>query len=290
MKPLRRLLCSPVLLIRLAIQLVIPLALSACLVVPIFPHEHTESRKYVGENAPESFKPGTTTRADILLALGEPDIQSENHLRFTYTRKTSLGGMLLLIAGSGSGAAFGGESVAYSHLTVRFDDAGKLEDSRFERTVCYQPAMLQDRACAPEADTDFLRQEELAAQRRDQKMSIQYLGNAYWLPGVPGYKDLANFHGKEPMRLGKLVISNAGLLFFSFNADRQSRPLLKLSYDEIKDVELHEFLVFRRLAVVRADGRYESFDSTKKDGSTDMKETENAGKLLKSLWQAATRR
>ncbi len=75
-----------------AAVVLIPLALSGCLVLPIVPGDESDSRQNLGDKLPDFIVTGETTRADVLLALGEPDGESDHGEWFAYTRRTRTGG------------------------------------------------------------------------------------------------------------------------------------------------------------------------------------------------------
>jgi outer membrane protein assembly factor BamE (lipoprotein component of BamABCDE complex) len=95
------------------------MCLSACVVLPV-PTPPTGS-EIVGDEAMKAIKPGTTTRADVLLALGDPNESDEADRFFAYDWKVSYGAIVWAwgIAPNVGGA--GGHRLwAYRCLAIEF--------------------------------------------------------------------------------------------------------------------------------------------------------------------------
>ncbi|MDP2240977.1 MAG: hypothetical protein Q8K18_12555 [Burkholderiales bacterium] len=120
---------------RLIIFASILTTLAAC-PVPLPRGDTWESRQNIGDKVPDFIVPGKTARTDVLLALGEPDVTSENGMQFTYTRITSEGGVLFVMAAGGGAAGAGSETMTYRHLVILFDEAGVVTSARNERVSC----------------------------------------------------------------------------------------------------------------------------------------------------------
>jgi len=116
--------------------------LTGCFPVPIPQGEVPGSRQNVGDKVPEFIVAGKTTRTDVLLRLGEPDIGSDarpswlfDDKRFVYGRITSEGGVGLVFP-IGTGAAVGYAPVLYRRLVVTFDEAGVVNSAGLDRFRC----------------------------------------------------------------------------------------------------------------------------------------------------------
>lgn len=102
--------------------------LSGCLPIPVLPFGDTEgSRQNITDTVPDFLVIGKTTRADVLLMLGDPDEKTHNDGRFLYFRETEEGGIAFLVGGAGRGAV-AGTPVTFRVLTVAFDRAGVVAD------------------------------------------------------------------------------------------------------------------------------------------------------------------
>ena len=107
------------------------MTLAAC-PAPFFRGDYPDSRQNIGDQVPDFIATGKTTRADVLLALGEPDDVSENAVQFTYTRRTGEGGVLFIVGGGGHVGAFGFEAITFRRLVILFDEAGVVTAARNE--------------------------------------------------------------------------------------------------------------------------------------------------------------
>ena len=70
---------------------------------------------------------GVSTRVDVLLALGEPDLCTADERRFAYVREV-VWMTLLLLAPGGAGAV---EASRHRAVVLDFDEVGILSDWRF---------------------------------------------------------------------------------------------------------------------------------------------------------------
>lgn len=102
--------------------------LSGCLPIPVLPFGDTEqSRQNITDGVPDFIVVGKTTRADVLLLLGDPDRKKDNDRNFLYFRETEEGGVAFVVGGAGRGAIVG-TPVTFRVLIVGFDAAGVVDD------------------------------------------------------------------------------------------------------------------------------------------------------------------
>jgi outer membrane protein assembly factor BamE (lipoprotein component of BamABCDE complex) len=124
----------------LAAAAALPL-LAGCVPLPILAHD-TSLRANVSARLPIAVEPGRTTRADLLLALGEPDGAAPDDAWMAWTAARSQGGVLAVFGGRGGGGALAVERVEYRRLRVRFDAAGRVSDSAYEERTCTDAGAL----------------------------------------------------------------------------------------------------------------------------------------------------
>jgi hypothetical protein len=105
--------------------------LCGCVVVPVPVNYHTSrSRKNVSADELEWFVPGTTTRHEAVLRLGEPDDISADDARLTYRwEKVHL--QLWIAAYGGGGCGEYGPNYA---LELSFDQDGRLKNSVVQKS------------------------------------------------------------------------------------------------------------------------------------------------------------
>jgi hypothetical protein len=94
---------------------------AGCLVIPVDYHA-AGSRHNVSPKSGERLQPGVSTRADVLLALGEPDFSSEDggRLGYAWTKVKAI----WFVGGYGGGAA--GEALRSYVLEVTFDPESRM--------------------------------------------------------------------------------------------------------------------------------------------------------------------
>ncbi len=108
---------------------------SGCVPIPTLPFGDKEwSRQNIGDNVPGFIVTGQTTRADVILALGDPDRRTKNDTRFLYARATEEGGIAFIVGGGLSGAVTG-TPVTYRLLTVNFDARGVVTGAQSEKVI-----------------------------------------------------------------------------------------------------------------------------------------------------------
>jgi hypothetical protein len=114
----------------------LPLLLGGCIPLPILPHDTVLRTNITGKLTPDIVA-GQTTRADLLLALGEPDGAGPHDAWLAWTAGRSTGGVAGLFGGPGGGAGIiGFHGVQYRRLLARFDTAGRVTDSSYEERSC----------------------------------------------------------------------------------------------------------------------------------------------------------
>ena len=80
--------------------------------------------------------PGTTTAADLMLALGEPDGADPAGHWMAWTAARNQGGLGLFVAAINAGAAISRDSIDYRRLRVRLDADGRVVAAQVDRRSC----------------------------------------------------------------------------------------------------------------------------------------------------------
>jgi hypothetical protein len=102
------------------------IVLAGCIIIPVDYHA-AGSRHNVTVNSTNVFRPGVTTREEVLLRLGEPDFVSEDGRRFGYFW-TKVKAIWVVASYGGSGA--GGECTKSYLIETSFDPGNRLSDVR----------------------------------------------------------------------------------------------------------------------------------------------------------------
>ncbi len=120
---------------RAALPLLSAAVLCGCLPVPVLPTGDTPgSRSNLPGSVPEFMIPGRTTRAQVLLRLGEPDHRGRDDGCFVYFRKSVEGGVAFLYGGAMRGGVIG-VPMTFRVLTLHFTREGVLESAGFRVVV-----------------------------------------------------------------------------------------------------------------------------------------------------------
>jgi outer membrane protein assembly factor BamE (lipoprotein component of BamABCDE complex) len=127
----------PIRFARLLILGLIPALLSGC-PIPIPAGYASSSRENIGPELPEMFIAGETTRADVLLLIGEPDLLADDESWMAYKSTYGKGGVVFVIAGGGGAGGVGGEKVQHRYLIVEFDANGRVESANFMDESCWE--------------------------------------------------------------------------------------------------------------------------------------------------------
>lgn len=120
---------------RVTVLAAVLLVSSGCVPIPTLPFgDKNWSRQNIGDSVPGFIVTGQTTRADVILALGDPDRRTNNDNRFHYVRATEEGGIAFIVGGAAS-AAVTGTPITYFLLTVNFDARGIVTAAKSEKIV-----------------------------------------------------------------------------------------------------------------------------------------------------------
>jgi outer membrane protein assembly factor BamE (lipoprotein component of BamABCDE complex) len=100
------------------------MSLSGCVILPV--PTPPIGHGLVSEDALKSIKPGTTTRADVLLALGEPTEREDSDRFLAYDWKESHVSIVVAVAAGPYGAVGGAPIWSYRCLALEFDPEGTV--------------------------------------------------------------------------------------------------------------------------------------------------------------------
>ncbi|MDN0084652.1 hypothetical protein QU487_18110 [Crenobacter sp. SG2305] len=259
------------------------MTLAACIILPLSEGPSPDTRQNITDQVPTFIVAGVTTRAEVLLRLGEPDGTTEHDLQFTYTKGVRTGGLGILMCGGFNCGGGASSKMTYDRLTIQFDDKNVVTSSRLERISCWEHDFggKLSSPCANVAGRDLL-----AMQINVSDSAV--FPSATWCTGVR----LKWWQALPPdCPIGTLVISTSAILFYADNADSKSAPMLTVPYTGIASAEMvKDMFSVKGIAFKRADGTNDSITIGVKQGAgiIDSQSTERAGELLMSRWRAVT--
>jgi hypothetical protein len=284
----------PALLRGLLIAMV-AITLSGC-PVPLPSGDSPGSRHNLTDAVPDFIAIGQTTRADVLLALGEPDAVSEHDTLFSYGRTTRNGGVAFVVGSAGGFGAISIERMTYRRLAIAFDDAGRVADARIEHVSCTEGGLAgggpeaRSSPCLNVAALDARSREDRVRQASGEE-SGEVFDSVSWYAGTRGFDRIRSFRQNTPEtpERGTLVVGRTGIWLFAPDADSRSEPLLKLAYADIAELYVDTFGLSRRVVLKHSSGAWDSF-AVEHGSSIDPKATKHAGELARSNWQGAASR
>lgn len=218
---------------------------------PVSPGPSYDSRENIPSAAPAFIVAGTTSRAEVLLRLGEPDGATKDDRQFVYVQRAYTGGYRAFLAGPGSAHAiqWGAVKMAYDRLIVEFDGENTVTFSRHERISCTEKydSSHSDDPCMDVANLDM-----------KLKSNAAIFNNVAWCRSstYTGWWISRKSALEMGCLIGNLVIGDTAVLLYPENADNKSVPLLTLPYIEISSAEKLKHAIYDSYGIVlqRVDG------------------------------------
>jgi hypothetical protein len=230
---------------RLLIALSVSALLSGCIVlpapIPTSSDPSRGSRASVGAAAPGDIVAGETTRTQVLLKLGEPDVRGLDDLWFSYSSLVGRGGvrwMLVYAAGGYAGGTGGAHSLgqwdASSRLTVKFDERGIVSAVSFDRKDC---TAWDTHDCLPRADSTLVAADD-EKQGEALAGSLVTSYNLYLIVASRGSRcTYSDFGARESGR--PFEIRERGLAWWIDYPSHQRESLQFQEIQEVRPVERH---------------------------------------------------
>ncbi|MBN2514111.1 MAG: hypothetical protein JXB18_14325 [Sedimentisphaerales bacterium] len=235
-------------LLLMSLPVVLIVCVSSCIVIPTPSFDSGNARDNIKKETPFQFDLGKTTRADIILVLGEPDAVSPDELMLVYRSEKIRG--IYFVGGAGyTGAA--GAIMKDLYLVAEFDAHGLLQ--RLKTSSQWLSS----------ADPN----EMLPAATTNENWAIKIKKSAYWLNGIDGFKP----RGSTEMigSRGQLLLTDKDLQFVvdvpkaQFANIPKTSPDLAVPFNDIAEVNVDKWGLGRRLVVRTSSGEVHSFNITK---------------------------
>jgi len=257
-------------LLLIILSVVLIVCVYSCIVIPTPSFDSGDARANIKKETPLQFNVGKTTRADVILMLGEPDAVSSDELMLVYRSEKIRG--IFFIGGAGY-TGTGGVITKDLYLVAEFDSHGLLQK------------LKTSSQWLSSADPT----EMLPAGTTNENLAIRIQKSAYWLNGIDGFKP----RGSTEMigRQGQLLLTDKDLQFVVNAPKAQFANIPKTSSDlvmpfnDIAEVNVDKkWGLGRRLVVRTSSGEVHSFNIPK--GlmfiSTDKEATQSIAEFLQS--------
>lgn len=197
------------------------------------------ARRNIRKETEGQFQPGRTTRAEVMLALGEPDAVSPDERRLAY-RSEKVAAIVLV----GAGYSGGGRSIEKDeYLVFEFDRRDRLLKTQRSTHWVTSADPLQKLGLTE------------AASRRDANIRMET--RASWLSGVDDYR-AKGFVGAEWVQ-GRLVLTDSQLRFFSRSKFGNEGAVFSLPYTALAEASEDKLFIGRLLALRTRAGKHYAF-------------------------------
>lgn len=282
-------------------------ALAGCVPIPLVSGYEDASRQNVPAAVPDFIVQGTSSRTDVLLALGEPDRSADDESWFLYGSIYSKGGLMLVgVIGGPYAAAFvgvGEETMRYRLLTVRFDAAGIVSGVELTQRSCREwlggaAAGSGGSAWRSDPCVDASGDEQVTAHRATREAQgeiiVAQFPRAGWWAGVEQPPDIPLWSPPARARgawVGVAVTDRTIVLTAApgappanlqsmFTLDAPAGPLrLPLASIDHASVE-QRYLFIPYVSLVMKNGSRAAFIVIDRNGTLDAEQTEAAATLI----------
>jgi len=194
--------------------------LSACIPIPLVSGYEGGSRQNIPAQVPTFVVQGETTRADVVLALGEPDRSADDGSWLLYGSGYSQGGLALVAVGNAGGAlGLAQEKMRYRLLVIRFDDTGVISSTEIREKFCPEWSMVavpgpasEPAPCFDLSGDDLVVSDLVSAAAPGERLIGTY-PHVVWWQGQENPPDLALF--SRPGRQGQwaaLAVTDRSLI------------------------------------------------------------------------------
>ncbi len=208
------------------VLILLGLLLSGCIYVPLPPSVVDSCHQHIFEDPSSEISIGSTSRAEILLMLGEPDYSYRDDRLFVYINRQGRSGTGVLVSNVGLA---GYDRFTLHRLFVTFDQQGIVASSSYEAVPCSPPITEQPEQCFdPRGKKAFL-------QLAHQGIRTAWIGSVFWQKGESKW-------WQQEFTPGWLVVGEESLDFYLSDGDFKETPSWQVYYSELSAIEPHSFL------------------------------------------------
>jgi len=238
---------------------------SGCIVIPTPEFNSGAARTNINKQTALRFAPGETTRADVILALGEPDAVSPDERQLAYRSEKICG--FWFVAGGYNAA--GGTFEKDRYLVFDFDAQGRLEKTA-RSAHWFTSADVAEILPATVTDNHGLKREEVCVQ-----------SCATWFPHVNGFRQKR--WALVPGSPGQFLLTRSNLVFISRSQFANAPPELAIAYPSLQECRVDKCFLGRRLVVrTPTDGFHTFMLQRTFNGAPDTKSTLAACPFIQS--------
>ncbi|HEY9171952.1 MAG TPA: hypothetical protein VI136_06700 [Verrucomicrobiae bacterium] len=238
--------------------LVAILVTPGCLVIPTPEFNSGAARANISKHTANQFQPGQTTRADVILALGEPDAVSPNERDLAYRAEKICG--FWFVGGYYSGAA--GVVSKDRCLVLSFDTEGRLQ--KVERSTQWFALGTPDKVLPGTSP--------IAHALLCEPIHKQHPGE--WFPGLNGFRDKG--WERFPGQPGQFLLSESNVFFVTRAQLANTSPAFTAPYASLVECRVDNYFFGRRLVIRTRDGYFHTFTLQQKNGGACDREATQA--------------
>jgi hypothetical protein len=242
------------------------------LVVPTPQRDTGYARTNLTQLTPQQFTVGTTTKEEVILALGEPDAVSSDEHKLAYRSEKTVAVWIFAAGGGYSAVATGGGINRERFCIFEFDPQGRLLQATQNGTWSGEQGFGPPKLTPTNLNDDpYSVPASLASE-----WPWRTFPNAYWLANVNGYEG----RGAEAMTgvPGRLFVTESNLVFLSRARFATDEPALKLQFSDLAGVSVNQcfltqqYLFPKRLVIGTRSGQFHSFEIHKPGSIWNMQD------------------
>ena len=234
---------------------------TGCLIIPTPHSDSGYARTNVNQRVQLQFLPGRTTREDVIMALGEPDVVSRDECCLAYRSEKIVALWILAGASQEGGGAMGGTIYKNYFYIFEFNPEGFYQTNRLTGQYGLVQGMDEPQLKLPAIKSNYAN--SVPAAEAGETVRHEY-PKCFWLAGVDGYRSKGSTY---IMGLpGQLLLTESNLVFVLDSQFANSEPALKVPLASVIEVRVDNWLLARRLVICLDTQAIHSFSIQKPGG------------------------
>lgn len=220
---------------RVVVFIILAHVISGCMVIPVKRYDSWRSRCNISEEQACLFKPGSSTRRDVIHKLGEPDAITMGERTLVYRREQVVAWWVVFGFEGVAGTGDGGELTDNDLFVAHFDSTGVLTRFGEEKKM---PKLIP----------------RLTSYGGDK---VLFQNKAFLYPDQDGYRKWWNAVGKQVR--GKFMLTDRELIFIEDALLANDAPVKKWPYSKTVSCRMGSSWGQEIIAVKFAGGEQHSF-------------------------------